>query len=210
MFKLPSTSWSSFIKVEQNKEYFANICKFIEESNKKICPDKKDVFRCFNFFDYSDLKVVIFGQDPYHTPGVADGLAFSAKNANKVPPSLRNIFKVINNKTAFKNDLSHWASQGVLLLNSSLTVFENLPNSHSKIGWSIFVDNLIEFININCKKVVFILLGKEAQKFSCKISNEDNHILITSHPSPLGARRGFLDSDIFNRANSFLKDKIDW
>lgn len=183
--------------------------------SKNVFPKQEDVFKCFSFFNISNIKVLIIGQDPYYTRGVADGLAFSTKN-NKTPPSLINIFHEIKNEykdASFKtNDLSCWAKQGVLLLNSSLTVEENKPNSHSEY-WFWFIKEILSIIS-KVDNVVIMLWGNNSIKLKEFINNKTHLILTSSHPSPLSAHKGFLGNNHFIKANNFLKSKnktiIDW
>ena len=183
----------------------------------EIYPDMKDIFRAFEISNLDDVKVVIFGQDPYYLPGVADGLAFSTKQS-KTPASLKNIFKELKNEypdlIIETNDLTSWAKQGVLLANTSLTVMKNMPNSHAYLGWSYVIEEAIEYINENSHNVIFLLWGNQAKKFKSLINEEKHHVLMSAHPSPLSANNGFFGNNHFKIANQILADnfqkEIDW
>lgn len=221
------TTWSEIINAEFEKDYFKKLLHFINleyDSNKIIYPEKDKIFRCFNFFNYNDLSVVILGQDPYYSKGMADGLAFSCSNG-LTPKSLQNIFNEINrslNVNRINPNLEDIAKQNVLLLNTCLTVEENLPMSHSKIGWEIFVDNVIKFINVKCNNVIFLLMGNNAFKKEKLITNNSHIIFKTSHPLPLSYKKGFKDQDkkafycsnVFKDINETLlrlgKNKLNW
>lgn len=201
-----NTDWKKFIHDELKKSYFINIKKNLNELNETIYPNANDVFNAFNFFDVKETKVVILGQDPYFNKDEAHGLAFSVKN-NKRPPSLNNIFKELYNDLKIKrtnNDLTDWAKQGVLLLNTCLTVSAKKPLSHHKYGWDNFCINVIKKINNECENIVFVLWGNNAKKYK-KYINSNRHLIIESaHPSPLSARHGFFNSKPFSKINSFL------
>ena len=183
----------------------------------EIYPDMKDIFRAFEISNLDDVKVVIFGQDPYYLPDVADGLAFSTKQS-KTPASLKNIFKELKNEypdlIIETNDLTSWAKQGVLLANTSLTVMKNMPNSHAYLGWSYVIEEAIEYINENRHNVIFLLWGNQAKKFKSLINEEKHHVLMSAHPSPLSANNGFFGNNHFKIANQILADnfqkEIDW
>ncbi|MDP5039156.1 MAG: uracil-DNA glycosylase, partial [Candidatus Gracilibacteria bacterium] len=213
--------WEKIINKEFGKEYFENITNFLEneyKNNKIIYPKKDDILNAFRLCSLDDLKIVILGQDPYHGKNQANGLSFSIKNGNKIPPSLKNIYKELNNDLGIEisnnGDLSLWAKQGVLLLNTTLTVEEKKPNSHSKIGWQFFTDNIIKEINLNKKNIIFILWGDFAQKKENLIDNSKHFIIKSSHPSPFSAHRGFFGSKVFSQTNNILtklgKKNIDW
>ncbi|MGL4252093.1 MAG: uracil-DNA glycosylase, partial [Metamycoplasmataceae bacterium] len=195
-----------FIASQENLSYYKEMKAFLESEklNKKVIyPNQKDIYRCFSETKFNKMRVVIFGQDPYHTKDVADGLAFSTK-VSKRPPSLSNIFKQIEKEyssISFKsNDLTSWANQGVLLINTSLTVQDGKPTSDSKIGRDIFIKNFIQFLNENKKFLVFVLWGNNAQKLKPFISDKF-FILESSHPSPFSARKGFIDNGHFKKIN---------
>lgn len=183
----------------------------------EIYPNMKDIFRAFEISNLDDVKVVIFGQDPYYLPGVADGLAFSTKQS-KTPASLKNIFKELKNEypdlIIETNDLTSWAKQGVLLANTSLTVMKNMPNSHAYLGWSYVIEEAIEYINENRHNVIFLLWGNQSKKFKSLIDEEKHHVLMSAHPSPLSANNGFFGNNHFKIANQILADnfqkEIDW
>jgi uracil-DNA glycosylase len=181
-------------------------------------PNKRDIFKALELTPFEDIKVVILGQDPYHGKGEANGLAFSVNKNIKIPPSLRNIYKELNEDMGIDipnhGDLSNWAKQGVLLLNSILTVSPDKPASHRKIGWEEYTDSIIKQINDNKHNIVFILWGKYAQEKG-KYIDESKHLVIRSpHPSPFSARTGFFGSKPFSKCNTYLESKgieeIDW
>ena len=186
-------------------------------NKKNISPNQKDIFRAFEFCSFSSTKVVIFGQDPYFQNGVANGLAFSVNEGKKIPASLKNIYKEINNDIGEiknkKGSLDDWTRQGVLLLNSSLTVEVGIPGSHSNIGWSNFICEVVKILS-NKTDVVFILWGNHAKKYLKFIDANNNLILTSSHPSPLSAHRGFIGCKHFSQCNKYLINKnikkIDW
>ena len=211
--------WNEFTENEKKKDYYKNLMNFVdnEYENYRCFPDYNLIFNAFNLTSYNNLKVVILGQDPYHELGQAHGLAFSVL-CDKLPPSLKNIYKEIesdlNVKLNQNGDLTYLAKQGVLLLNTVLTVREGLANSHSKKGWEIFTDNVISYINNINRPIVFILWGKPAEK-KIKLLNNSKHLIITSnHPSPLSAYRGFFGSKPFSKCNNFLLENnikpINW
>lgn len=200
-------------------DYIIQLLKRIHllKMKAEIYPDMKDIFRAFEISNLDDVKVVIFGQDPYYLPGVADGLAFSTKQS-KTPASLKNIFKELKNEypdlIIETNDLTSWAQQGVLLVNASLTVMKNMPNSHAYLGWSYVIKEAIEYINENRHNVIFLLWGNQAKKFKSLIDEEKHHVLMSAHPSPLSANNGFFGNNHFKIANQILADnfqkEIDW
>lgn len=206
------------LKEELNKEYFKKIMKFIDSelaSGKKIAPQRKDLFKIFETVKYEDVKVVILGQDPYPTPGHANGLAF-ATNDSKTPKSLQNIFKEVQSDIGTlpkNNDLTNWLSQGVFLLNTSLSTIEGETFAHKQI-WQPFTDEVIKLLNQRQDPVVFILWGNPAQDKKKFITSKQHLVIETVHPSPLSAYRGFFGSKVFSKANEFLiknhKDPIDW
>jgi len=206
-------SWKNFLSEEFEKEYFSNLVNFIKEEYKTqtIFPPAKDVFSAFDYCDLDNLKVVIIGQDPYHGYGQANGLCFSVKEGVRVPPSLRNIFKELNaeygNEIPLSGDLSHWAKQGVLMINATLTVREKQAGSHQKKGWETFTDAVIKLISDKKQNVVFVLWGAFAQNKSILINSSKHHVLKSAHPSPFSAHRGFLGNNHFKLINEFLKSK---
>ena len=212
--------WDLILESEFKKEYFLNIVDFIdrEYESKTIYPPYDEIFNAFKLTSINDVKVVILGQDPYHEKGQAHGLSFSTPEGRPIPRSLKNIFKEINNEYDFpipdSGCLENWARQGVFLLNTVLTVEEGNANSHSDCGWQIFTDNVIKILNKQNQPIVFLLWGKQAEKKKELITNPNHLVLITSHPSPFSARRGFFGSNHFKLANEFLKenniDEINW
>lgn len=220
MEKRIGNDWDQILEEEFQKDYYKKMEKFLLEEyrEKTIFPEKEDIFAALKMTPYRDVKVLILGQDPYHGQGQSHGLAFSVKKGVKIPPSLRNIYKEL--KADLELDLPEdgylekWASQGVLLLNTSLTVREGEPNSHSKIGWEIFTDRIIELLNEREIPLVFILWGNNAKSKEKYIRNKKHHIIKSFHPSPLSASRGFFGTRPFSRTNEFLqrlgRDEIDW
>lgn len=212
--------WDLALEDEYEKGYFLKIMKFIDDEyeNKVIYPPYEDIFNAFKLTPLNKVKVVILGQDPYHEFGQAHGLAFSTPEGRPIPRSLKNIFKEINEEFSYpipkSGCLENWAKQGVFLLNTVLTVEDGNANSHSKCGWQIFTDNVISLLNNQERPIVFLLWGKQAEKKKELITNPNHLVLITSHPSPFSARRGFFGSNHFKLANEFLKDngldEIDW
>ena len=197
--------WDKFIEQESKKESFINIFKYLE--TEEYFPKKDEIFNAFKFCKYEDVKVVIFGQDPYHNIGQAHGLAFSVLN-NIAPPSLKNVFKEIYNdlgKIRTNPNLTDWAKQGVLLLNNTLTVRCHQANSHKNIGWETFTNNVIEMLNKKENKIVFILWGNNAIAKEKFISNK-HYVLKSAHPSPLSAYNGFFGSKVFSKTNNILKE----
>lgn len=211
-------TWKSFINFETKKPYFKKIKDRLISDNaegKIVLPEPKNFFRAFDLCELNKVKVVIIGQDPYHTPGVPNGLAFSVNKNQKLPPSLINIFREIESDLGVKNyigDLSAWSRQGVLLLNTCLSVCAGLPASHSNIGWENFTNAAIEEIQKK-ENIIFLLWGKHAQQKKAFIQ-EDNFILEAAHPSPLSANNGFFGCNHFSKTNNLLtslgSDPIDW
>ena len=191
------------------KDYFKELGIFVKnEYNKKtVYPEYKDIFKTLRLTDYDEVKVVILGQDPYHGENEAHGLSFSVPQGIKMPPSLLNIFKELNNDLGIKRtktDLTDWGEQGVLLLNSILTVVKDSPLSHKNKGWEIFTDRLIELLGEREKPMVFILWGNYARSKKELIKNKNHLIIENVHPSPLSASRGFFGSKPFSKTNNFL------
>ena len=203
--------WISIFEKEFSKKYFQKINSEVNNcsSNKLLCPKKENIFKAFEKTNFTDLKIVILGQDPYQGNDQANGLAFAVNENQKTPPSLRNIFKEIKNDLnrhpQTKKNLEFWAKQGVLLLNSSLTVKLGTANSHSNLGWDLFTNNILKEISLLKNKVVFILWGNSAQKKEILIDFKKHLILKAPHPSPLSAYRGFFGCKHFSKANEFLK-----
>ena len=201
--------WDIVLKDEFNKDYFRKLGCFVKSEYKRhICyPKYSDVFNALRFTDYDEVKVVILGQDPYHGEGEAHGLSFSVHDDVKRPPSLNNILKELYNDLGVVrngNELTDWAKQGVLLLNSVLTVVKDTPLSHKGKGWEIFTDNIISYLNDRKEPIVFILWGSYARSKKELITNKNHFIIESAHPSPLSASRGFFGSHPFSRANDFL------
>lgn len=204
-------NWDNLLKDEYNKDYFKKLQNFVieEYKNKIIYPKMSEIFKAFIETDYNDIKVVILGQDPYHGENEAEGLSFSVKKGIKKPPSLVNIFTELKNDLGYdiptNGSLLSWAKQGVLLLNTTLTVVKDNPRSHSGKGWEIFTDEIIKIINNKDTPVVFILWGSDARSKKNLITNKIHYIIESAHPSPLSAYRGFFGSRPFSKANDFLK-----
>ena len=212
--------WDIILADQWDRVYYQNLRKKLitEYRNYTVYPDMYDIFNSLKSVAYEDVKVVILGQDPYHGPGQAHGYAFSVQKGIKTPPSLQNIYKEMHDDigTYIPNNgyLIKWANQGVLLLNTSLTVRAHQANSHQKIGWEILTDNIIKKLNEREKPVVFILWGRNAQSKERFITNPNHYIIKSTHPSPLSAHRGFFGSRPFSKTNDFLKasgqETIDW
>ena len=212
--------WKELLRDEFEKSYFVALRKKVREAylHETVFPPPTKIFRAFNLCAPRDIRVVILGQDPYHTPGVADGLAFSSVEGNHVPPSLQNVYKEIAVEFATipsrSPDLTRWAEQGVLLLNASLSVASGKANSHAEYGWHEFTDALIRITDRECDHVVFMLWGNYARQKSALIDGVKHLILESPHPSPLSAHRGFLGNGHFKKANEYLtkqqRGAIDW
>ncbi|MGL4652548.1 MAG: uracil-DNA glycosylase [Cetobacterium sp.] len=212
--------WDEVLKSESEKDYFLEIKTYLkkEYSEKVVYPPKEEIFTAFKLTEYKDVKVVILGQDPYHGFGQAHGLAFSVKKDIKIPPSLRNMYKEIlaeeEGNTFNHGCLESWAKQGIFLLNATLTVREGEANSHSKIGWTKFTDEVIKKINEKDNPVIFVLWGNNAKAKRKYITNEKHIVLEGVHPSPLSANRGFFGCNHFKDINKILEKlygkKIDW
>ncbi|SJZ83500.1 Uracil-DNA glycosylase [Pilibacter termitis] len=212
--------WGELLSSELQQEYMQKLSNFIslERKTKNIFPPREQIFQALNLTDYDRVKVVLLGQDPYHKKGQAMGLSFSVPNDIPLPPSLRNIYKEIGEEFATQvqtsGDLTRWATQGVLLLNTVLTVEEANANSHAGVGWEIFTDKIISFLNEREKPVIFLLLGRPAQSKIKLITNEQHKMITAPHPSPLSAHRGFFGSNVFLNVNNELRNlgekEIDW
>ena len=214
--------WLNLLESEFSKDYMSNIKKFLNSEyskNKKIYPSNSLIFNAFNLCDFEKVKVVILGQDPYHGPRQAHGLSFSVRDKTPLPPSLKNIYKELENDLKIELDktngnLEFWAEQGVFLLNTTLTVEENKPLSHSKIGWDIFTNQVIKKLNELKSNLVFILWGKIAQSKTDYIDGDKHLVIRSPHPSPLSAHRGFFGSKPFSKTNEYLTskniNKINW
>lgn len=213
-------SWREKLESEFEKPYFEQLIDFVKEEyrTQTVYPPGKEIFRAFDFADFDQVKVVIIGQDPYHGAGQANGLCFSVRENVAMPPSLKNIFKEIHNdlgKPIPKNgDLERWARQGVLLLNATLTVRASSPGSHQKKGWEEFTDAVIREISAKKEHVVFLLWGAYAQKKGEIIDRSRHLVLMSAHPSPFSADRGFFGNKHFSKANEYLRQhglkEIDW
>ncbi len=216
---LINKDWDIVLKDEFKKSYFRDLGCFIknEYKNKIVYPKYKDIFKALKLTDYNDVSVVILGQDPYHGVNEAHGLSFSVQEGVPIPPSLRNIFKELELDLGIKKtttDLTSWANQGVLLLNSIMTVVKDSPLSHKARGWEIFTDKIIEKLGERQKPVVFILWGSYARSKKELIKGKNHYIIESVHPSPLSASRGFFGSKPFSKTNNFLRKngikEIDW
>lgn len=212
--------WDDLLAGEFDKPYYLELRRFLksEYSGFTIYPDMYDIFNALKLTPYSDVKAVILGQDPYHEPKQAHGLAFSVQDGVEPPPSLKNIYKELNTDLGLPipetGDLTCWAKQGVLLLNTSLTVRRGQANSHRGRGWEIFTDRVISLLNEREKPLVFILWGANARKKTELITNPRHLILTSAHPSPLSAYNGFFGCRHFSKCNNFLREnglsEIDW
>ena len=213
-------SWDEILKDEFKEDYYLKLREFLksEYSTRPIYPPRFDIYNAFRLTDYNDVKVVILGQDPYHGEGEAHGLAFSVKENIAIPPSLKNIYKELHNSLGcyIPNNgyLEKWARQGVLLLNTALTVRKDTPNSHRNVGWEIFTDKVIKLLNERQKKIIFMLWGNNAKSKSFFIDRSRHVVLTSVHPSPLSASRGFFGCGHFKTANEELvkmgEKPIDW
>ncbi|MGQ8819784.1 uracil-DNA glycosylase [Bibersteinia trehalosi] len=214
-------TWKDAIGEEKQQPYFQQILQFVHHerlSGKMIFPPQSEVFSAFALTEFSDVKVVILGQDPYHGLNQAHGLAFSVKPSIAPPPSLVNIYKELAQDVGFQipshGYLVEWAKQGVLLLNTVLTVEQGKAHSHANIGWERFTDKVIEQLNLHREKLVFLLWGSHAQKKGQFIDRHRHHVLTAPHPSPLSAHRGFLGCRHFSKANAYLSSQgireINW
>lgn len=204
--------WDSLLKEEFQKEYYLTLRKFLKEEYQKetVYPDMHDIFNALRLTPYRAVRVVIFGQDPYHEPNQAHGLCFSVKKGVPKPPSLLNIFKELREDLGIQAPphgcLESWAKNGVLLLNSVLTVRKGEANSHRGKGWEIFTNRVVELLNQREDPMVFILWGNHAKEKG-KLITQPQHLIITgSHPSPLSAHQGFFGGKYFSRANQFLEE----
>ncbi len=213
-------SWKKALEAEFSKEYFRKLAEFVKEEYKKfpVYPPPNRVFAAFDNCPVENVKVVILGQDPYHGPGQANGLAFSVSEDVDIPPSLQNIYKEIEDDTGKKmpshGNLERWSKQGVLLLNATLTVRGGMAGSHQGRGWEEFTDAAVKYLAENKNNLVFLLWGAYAQKKGEFIDRNKHLVLESSHPSPLSADKGFLGSRHFTKANAYLimynKDPIEW
>ena len=204
------TTWNEILSEEMKKDYYQELLAFVQKRREEVSvfPEEKNVFRALELTPFESVKVVILGQDPYHGFGQAHGLSFSVQKGTPLPPSLRNIYKELQEdlggELPTEGDLSHWAKQGVLLLNTVLTVEEGNANSHKGMGWERLTNRLIESLNELNHPVIFILWGKPAQDKEKLITNPNHVILKAPHPSPLSAYRGFFGSKPFSKVNEIL------
>ena len=203
--------WDDILKDEFLKDYYKRLRRILggEYKNHTVYPDMYDIFNALRYTSYKDTKVVILGQDPYHEPNQAHGLAFSVKRGVAIPPSLQNIYKELYADLGISppshGELTAWARQGVLLLNATLTVRAGMANSHQTIGWQSFTDHIIHVLNDASFPIVFLLWGSNARRKKEFITNPAHLVLESAHPSPLSAHRGFFGSRPFSRINAFLK-----
>ncbi|WP_210610772.1 uracil-DNA glycosylase [Priestia flexa] len=212
--------WNELLKAEFEKEYYIQLRQFLvnEYNSETVYPDRHDIFNALHYTPYKDVKVLLLGQDPYHGPGQAHGLSFSVQPGVKTPPSLVNIYKELHQELGCEipnnGYLTKWAKQGVLLLNTVLTVRRSQPNSHKGQGWEIFTDRIIELVAQKEEPVVFLLWGKHAQAKKSLITGKHHLILESPHPSPFSANRGFFGNNHFLLTNNFLQENdctpIDW
>lgn len=212
VYKVSQVCWEKFIEDESKKEYFIDLMRFLdseEKSGKTIYPMRSNWFKAYELTAFCDAKVVIVGQDPYHGENQAFGLAFAVPSGVKIPPSLKNIFKELSFGTGFitpkSGDLTHWAVNGVFLINAVLTVEKDSPRSHQNRGWERFTDATIKLLSDQKNHLVFMLWGNDAQKKLPLIDSKKHLVLTSAHPSPLSAHRGFFGQNHFLTANSYLK-----
>ena len=218
--KIIGNDWDFLLEEEFNKDYYQNLRLFLDEEykNHQIYPPAKDIFNALRYTSYADSKVLILGQDPYHKKGQAMGLSFAVPKGVDLPPSLINIYKEIHNEYGYhfprSGDLSSWTKQGVLLLNSVLTVREASAGSHAQKGWEILTDRIVELLDEKDEPFVFILWGNYARKKKALLHNSKHLILESAHPSPLSAYHGFFGNNHFLKTNEYLKNhnlkEIDW
>ncbi len=216
------STWADFIEQQQQETYFQHLQREVASlraNGQVVYPAEKDVFAAFLLTDISQTKVVILGQDPYHGPGQAHGLSFSVPDGIQPPPSLKNIYKELDMSLSdfvppVHGNLTAWAKQGVMLLNTVLTVNDGQAHSHAKLGWQTFTYRALEFLLTNNQHLVFMLWGAHAQKFAPQIDTQQHLVLKAPHPSPLSAHRGFLGCKHFSLANDWLDRKglggINW
>ena len=213
-------SWLAVLEDEFSKPYIQELRKFLQEEQlqHKVYPPNKDIFNAFWSTPFNKVRVVILGQDPYHGPGEAHGLSFSVQKGIAIPPSLRNMYKELQNdlqiSPAVHGNLQHWAEQGILLLNTVLTVRHKTPNSHQNKGWEQLTDRAIAELSAKKENIVFILWGSKAKAKSKLIDTNKHHIIHSAHPSPLSAHNGFLGSKPYSKTNTLLTQSglspIDW
>ena len=212
--------WEDILREELQQDYYQKLREWLmrEYESNKTYPPMYELFNAFHYTAYKDVKVVLLGQDPYHGPNQAEGLSFSVKKGERIPPSLRNMYKELQDDIGCPipphGSLVKWAEQGVLLLNTVLTVEDGKAHSHQGKGWETFTDKVISLLNQRNQPIVFILWGKPAQKKQSLIDSSKHRVLTSPHPSPLSAHRGFFGSKPYTRTNQFLKEQgfeeIDW
>ncbi|MGG4451514.1 uracil-DNA glycosylase [Brevibacillus porteri] len=220
MATILQNDWAPVLADEFEKPYYEKLRQTLKEEyqTQTIYPDMFHIFTALHLTEYQNAKVVILGQDPYHGPGQAHGLSFSVKPGIKPPPSLVNIYKELKSDVGFEipqhGYLNHWAEQGVMMLNTVLTVRRGTPNSHKDIGWETFTDRIIHLLNDRETPLVFILWGKHAQEKAAFIDRNKHFVIASPHPSPFSANRGFFGSRPFSQTNEFLRSRglqeIDW
>ncbi|MFF0828529.1 uracil-DNA glycosylase [Brevibacillus sp. NPDC003359] len=220
MTTILQNDWAPVLADEFEKPYYVKLRQTLKEEYQAqtIYPDMYHIFTALHLTEYEKAKVVILGQDPYHGPGQAHGLSFSVKPGIKPPPSLVNIYKELKSDVGFEipqhGYLNHWAKQGVMMLNTVLTVRRGTPNSHKDIGWETFTDRIIHLLNDRETPLVFVLWGKHAQEKAAFIDRNKHFVIASPHPSPFSANRGFFGSRPFSRTNEFLCsrgiEEIDW
>lgn len=215
-----TSDWKELLEPEFDKPYFKELRRKVNNEYElyPCYPAPENIYRALNETPYEKTKCVLIGQDPYHGPGQAIGLSFAVRKGISLPPSLKNIYKELEDDLGIKppshGDLTKWAKEGVLLLNAVLTVREKSPNSHRGFGWEQFTDRIIELLNEKQEPVVFLLWGRNAQEKARLVTNKHHLIIQSAHPSPFSANRGFFGSRPFSRVNAFLKanglEEIDW
>lgn len=220
MNKIFENDWQKLLEEEMEKDYYKDLRKFlIDEYNTQVVyPEMYSIYNALHYTDYKKVKVLLLGQDPYHGPNQAHGFAFSVQEGVRTPPSLLNMYKELQNDLGYEipnhGNLQKWADEGVLLLNTSLTVRSGQANSHSGKGWEVFTDKIIKLVNEREDPVVFILWGSNARSKKKYIDTKKHMIIESAHPSPLSAYRGFFGSKPYSRTNDFLKsvgkEPIDW
>ncbi|WP_440602817.1 uracil-DNA glycosylase [Bacillus sp. GB_SG_008] len=220
MEQILKNDWAPLLAPEFEKPYYQQLQLFLKEEyhTHVVYPKQEDIFNALHYTSYQDTKVLILGQDPYHGPDQAHGLSFSVQPGVRTPPSLQNMYKELLDDLGYpipnNGYLVKWAEQGVLLLNTVLTVRQGEANSHKGKGWEVFTDRIIELLNEREKPVIFVLWGRPAQAKKKLITNPNHHIIESVHPSPLSARRGFFGSKPFSKINNLLvkqgEQEIDW
>lgn len=220
METVPTTDWNPVLRRELDQPYWSRLQEFVrrERAHGEVFPPADEVFAALHLTSYADTKVVLLGQDPYHGPGQAHGLCFSVRRGVPVPPSLRNVHKELHDDLGCPipshGNLEHWARQGVLLLNTTLTVRAGAASSHQGQGWETFTDNVIRAVGEKPNRVVFVLWGSASRKKKALIDVGRHTVIESAHPSPLSAHNGFFGSRPFSRTNTALRESdqepIDW